>query len=88
VEGLQEQMFSTLEEQSAVVAGDGQMDSPGFCAKNCVYTLMHEDLNYVPGNFLRIRQWGGHLQKGTYYTQCGEIIDGLLVTKRLVWYRI
>jgi hypothetical protein len=44
---MQEQMFSTLGDQSVVVAGDGQMDSPGFCAKNCVYTLMHEDLNYV-----------------------------------------
>ena len=44
---MQEQMFSTLGDQSVVVAGDGQMDSPGFCAKNCVYTLMHEELNYV-----------------------------------------
>ena len=30
-----------------VVAGNGQMDSPGFSAKNCTYTLMHADLNYV-----------------------------------------
>jgi hypothetical protein len=44
---MQEQMFSTLGDQSVVVTGDGQMDSPGFCAKNCVYTLMHEELNYV-----------------------------------------
>ena len=44
---MQEQMFSTLGDQSVVVAGDGQMDSPGFFAKNCGYTLMHEELNYV-----------------------------------------
>jgi hypothetical protein len=40
------------------------------------------------GHFLRIRQWGGHLQKGPYYTERREMIDGLLVTKSLVRYRI
>jgi hypothetical protein len=41
------------------------------------------------GHFLRIRQWGGGIyKKGPYYTECGEMIDGLLVTKGLVWYRI
>jgi hypothetical protein len=46
---------------------------------------------YVPGHFLRIRQWvgeGGIYKKGAYYTECGEMTDGLLVTKSLVWYRI
>ena len=37
------------------------------------------------GHFLRIRQWGGIYKKGPYYTECGEMIDGLLVTKSLVW---
>jgi hypothetical protein len=42
------------------------------------------------GHFLRIRQWGGHLQKGTilYRVWRSEMIDSLLVTKSLVWYRI
>jgi hypothetical protein len=35
------------------------------------------------GHFLRIRQWGGHLQKGPYYTKCGEMIDGCWLQK--VW---
>jgi hypothetical protein len=42
----------------------------------------------LSGHFLRIRQWGATYKKGPYYTECGEMIDGLLVTKRLVWYRI
>ena len=44
---MQEKIFSSLGTQPVVVAGDGQMDSPGFSAKNCVYTLMHEELDYV-----------------------------------------
>ena len=40
-------MFSVLVNQPVVLAGDGQMDSPGFSAKNCVYTLMHAELDYV-----------------------------------------
>jgi hypothetical protein len=45
---------------------------------------------YRAGHFLRIRQWGGHLQKGTilYRVWRSEMIDSLLVTKSLVWYRI
>jgi hypothetical protein len=44
---MQEKIFSSLGTQPVVVAGDGQMDSPGFSAKKCVYTLMHEELDYV-----------------------------------------
>ena len=40
-------MFSALGSKPVVVAGDGQMDSPGFCAKNCTYALMHADLDYI-----------------------------------------
>jgi hypothetical protein len=31
---------------------------------------------------------GAIYKKGPYYTECGEMIDGLLVIKILVWYRI
>ena len=44
---MQRRMFWAIGDQSVNVAGDGQMDSPGFIAKNCVYTLMHADLDYV-----------------------------------------
>ena len=44
---MQERMFSAIATKPVVVAGDGQMDSPGFSAKNCMYTLMHADLDYV-----------------------------------------
>lgn len=44
---MQDSMFSALSSKPVVVAGDGQMDSPGFCAKNCTYTLMHADLDYI-----------------------------------------
>ena len=43
---------------------------------------------YDPGHFLRIRQWGGHLQKGTILYQVWRNDRWLLVTKSLVWYRI
>lgn len=44
---MQEKMFENLKGQPVVVSGDGQMDSPGFSAKNCTYTLMHAELDYV-----------------------------------------
>ena len=44
---MQERMFSAIATKPVVVAGDGQMDSPGFSAKNCTYILMHADLDYV-----------------------------------------
>jgi hypothetical protein len=48
--------------------------------------------NNNSGHFLRIRQWGegggGIYKKGPYYTERREMIDGFLVTKYLVWYRI
>lgn len=44
---MQDRMFSVLSNQPIIVAGDGQMDSPGFSAKNCVYTLMHAELDYI-----------------------------------------
>ena len=44
---MQDNIFTSLGSKPVVVAGDGQMDSPGFCAKNCTYTLMHADLDYI-----------------------------------------
>lgn len=32
---------------SLVVCGDGRMDSPGFSAKYCVYTMMEHYLNVI-----------------------------------------
>ena len=39
----------------------------------------------LPGHFLRM---GAFYKKRPYYTECGEMIDGLFVIKSLVWYRI
>ena len=44
---VQESMFEVLGNQPVVVSGDGQMDSPGFCAKYCTYSLMHATLDYI-----------------------------------------
>jgi hypothetical protein len=44
---LQDSMFSAIGNKPVVIPGDGQMDSPGFCAKNCTYTVMHAELDYV-----------------------------------------
>ena len=44
---MQERMFSAIATKPVAVAGNWQMDSPGFSAKNCTYTLMHADLDYV-----------------------------------------
>ena len=44
---MQMKMFRSLEDHPVIVCGDGQMDSPGFSAKNCIYTLMHAELDYV-----------------------------------------
>lgn len=40
-------MFKILENISIVLFGDVQIDSPGQSAKNCVYTLMDSDTDYV-----------------------------------------
>lgn len=40
-------MFQSLENKSVLLSGDDQMDSPGHSAKNCVYTLMEAESDYV-----------------------------------------
>jgi hypothetical protein len=47
-----------------------------------------QQLMFASGHFLRIRQWGGHLQKGTILYQVWRNDRWLLVTKSLMWYRI
>ena len=57
----------------------------------CIIANKNQFIDNGPGHFLRIRQWGGGggiYKKGPYYTEYGEMIDGLLLTKSLVWYRI
>ena len=44
---MQAQLFENLKDQPVIVSRDGQMDSPGFLAKTCTYTLMHAELDYV-----------------------------------------
>ena len=38
--------------------------------------------------FFKNSSVGGIYKKGPYYTEYGEMINGLFVTKSLVWYRI
>jgi hypothetical protein len=42
------------------------------------------NIPYFSGHFLRIRQWGGHLQKGTILYQVWRNDRWLLVTKSSV----
>lgn len=44
---MQTKMFASLGDQTVIASGDGQMDSPGYSAKNCTYTVMHAELDYV-----------------------------------------
>ena len=44
---MQRQMFNIFGDQPVVVPADGQMDSPGFSAKYCTYSLMHATLDYI-----------------------------------------
>ena len=44
---MQNEMYDALGDEPVSVCGDGQMDSPGFSAKTCVYSLMHTSLEYM-----------------------------------------
>ena len=57
---------------------------------SCMYihSISRHDETSHAGHFLRIRQWGGQLQKGTILYQVWRNDRWLLVTKILVWYRI
>ena len=39
--------FSNLKDDYVVLAGDGQMDSPGHSAKHCVYSVMDATNYYI-----------------------------------------
>jgi hypothetical protein len=47
-------------------------------------SLREQFIHKYTGHFLRIRQWGGHLQKGTILYQVWRNDRWLLVTKSLV----
>ena len=40
-------MYDALEDEPVSICGDGQMDSPDFPEKTCVYSLMHTSLEYM-----------------------------------------
>ena len=42
---MKEVVWKVSENDVLVVCGDGRMDSPGFSAKYCVYTMMEHYLN-------------------------------------------
>ena len=42
---MKEVVWKVFENDVLVVCGDGRMDSPGFSAKYCVYTMMEHYLN-------------------------------------------
>ena len=44
---MQNEMYDALGDEPVSVCGDGQMDSPRFSAKTCVYSLMHTSLEYM-----------------------------------------
>ena len=48
-DAMQLMIVSEIGDKPVVVCGDGQMDSPGFCAKNCTYTLMDASTDYTLG---------------------------------------
>ena len=44
---MKEVIWKVFEKDVLVVCGDGRMDSPGFSAKYCVYTMMEHYLNVI-----------------------------------------
>ena len=44
---MKEIIWKVFENDLLVVCGDGRMDSPGFSAKYCVYTMMEHYLNVI-----------------------------------------
>ena len=44
---MKEVVWKVFENDVLVVCGDGRMDSPGFSAKYCVYTMMEHYLNVI-----------------------------------------
>ena len=44
---MKEVIWKVFENDVLVVCGDGRMDSPGFSAKYCVYTMMEHYLNVI-----------------------------------------
>ena len=53
-EKMKEVVWKVFENDVLVVCGDGRMDSPGFSAKYCVYTMMEHYLNVI---FFSVTSW-------------------------------
>jgi hypothetical protein len=74
--------FSVVYKSAAIVAffvGRGNGEKSLSAIKNISNKMVQ-----TSGHFLRIRQWGGHLQKGTILYQVWRNDRWLLVTKSLV----
>lgn len=70
-----EQMNYVKESGQLWIAGDGQYDSPGFCAKYCTYTFM--DINsgcIVDFQLIQKKMMPGDLEKNA----CKQLIDKLI----------
>lgn len=46
-ERMKEQLWEIYKDEALLLCGDGRMDSPGFCAKYCMYTMMDHFLNVI-----------------------------------------
>ena len=44
---MKELVWKVFKDDILVICGDGRMDSPGFSAKYCVYTMMEHYLNII-----------------------------------------
>ena len=44
---MKEVVWKVFKDDILVICGDGRMDSPGFSAKYCVYTMMEHYLNII-----------------------------------------
>jgi len=44
---MKERIWNLFEKELLVVCGDGRMDSPGFSAKYCLYTMMDHFLDLI-----------------------------------------
>ena len=56
---MKEVVWKVFENDVLVICGDGRMDSPGFSAKYCVYTMMEHYLNIIVLEVVDKREAGG-----------------------------
>ena len=77
-------MHKNLKDEPVIVAGDVQMDSPGHCAKYCVYTMRHERFKYILNmDVVDVREADGKsacMEK----VGCKRALDGLMKVMNVV----